>query len=688
MNRSTFTVRTNTKIGRKIDVDVKVNYVYEKVNNRPALAGDRNNVGKNLSSLPSTYDLYLLRDNYKDEEGKYYNWNGDVNRVNPYWTINEMSNTSKKNRLISSASISYKITDKLKFKLSGGADITNFSFEDFAPISTPSHESGYLKTQTNSNRTLNADAVLTYSTNLGKNMSLVGTAGLNLYRVDNFQTSITGKDMAEPDIKKINSFSDKTIVESPYQKQINSAYAMVNLGYKNFAYLDVTVRADNTSTLINNTYVYPSVSGSFIFSELLPSSVSKILSFGKVRASWAEVGNDTSPYQMTLNYGLYPHPVGGVSSGQISNSTVPNRDLKPTRTRSWEVGTELYFLNKRIVLDFTYYSQTSRDQIRHVNTSISTGYSTALLNSGVLTNKGIEIKLNTIPVKTKNWQWDLGFNFARNSNKVHSLGESQMYEVENAEWVGATGVRVMAVVGEELGTIMGKDYKRNENGQIIVDPTTGIPSVSDNYTALGNAHWKFTGGMYTNVRFKNWNLSAIFDIKVGADLYTSTMRGTYSSGRSKKTLKGRDGWYQSEEGRLAAGLETAAWNPTGGYLVDGVVQVKNDDGTISWAPNTRYCNPESYWNFISNNIPQFFVLDNSYIKIREMTLSYSFPRRMIGKALDGLTLSFVARNPLIIFKNVPNIDPDSNYNNGNGKGIEYGSLPSRRSFGFNINLKF
>ena len=364
MNRSTFTVRTNTKIGRKIDVDVKVNYVYEKVNNRPALAGDRNNEGKNLSSLPSTYDLYLLRDNYKDEEGKYYNWNGDVNRVNPYWIINEMSNTSKKNRLISSASISYKITDKLKFKLSGGADITEFSFEDFAPISTPSHESGYLKTQTNSNRTINADAVLTYSTNLGKNMSLVGTAGLNLYRVDNFQTTITGKDMAEPEIKKINSFSDKTIVESPYQRQINSAYAMVNLGYKNFAYLDVTVRADNTSTLINNTYVYPSVSGSFIFSELLPSSVSKILSFGKVRASWAEVGNDTSPYQMSLNYALYPHPVGGVSSGQISNSTVPNRDLKPTRTRSWEVGTELYFLNKRIVLDFTYYSQPRPDPPR------------------------------------------------------------------------------------------------------------------------------------------------------------------------------------------------------------------------------------------------------------------------------------------------------------------------------------
>ena len=687
LNRSTVTLRTNTKVGRKIDVDVKVNYVYENVNNRPALAGDRNNVGKNLSSLPSTYDLYLLRDNYKDEDGNYYNWNGDVNRVNPYWTINEMSNTSKKNRLISSATISYSITDKLKFKVSGGADITRFNFEDFSPISTPSRESGYLKTQDNDNRTLNADAVLTYNTRLGANLSLVGTAGVNLYRVDNFQTSITGKDMSEPDIKKINSFADKTIVESYYQKQINSAYAMLNLGYKDFAYLDATVRADNTTTLVNNTYVYPSVSGSLIFSEFLPSSVTRILSFGKLRASWAEVGSDTSPYQMSLNYGLYAHPVRGVSSGQISNSTVPNQYLKPTRTRSWEIGTELHFLNKRIAFDFTYYSQISRDQIRNVNTSVSTGYPTALLNSGELSNKGIEIKLNTIPVQTKNWQWDLGFNFARNSNKVLSLGDSEMYEVENAEWVGAAGVRVMAVVGEQLGTIMGKDYKRNEYGQIIIDPNTGLPSVSDNYTTLGNAHWKFTGGIFTNLRFKNWNLSAIFDVKVGADIYTSTLRGTYSSGRSKKTLAGRDEWYRSEEERLAAGVESAAWTPTGGYLVEGVVQV-NDGGVISWVPNTRYCNPESYWGFIANNIPQFFVMDNSYVKIREITLSYTFPRKMVGKVLDGLTLSFVARNPLIIYKNVPNIDPDSNYNNGNGKGIEYGSLPSRRSFGFNINLKF
>lgn len=689
MNRNTFTLRANTKVGAKIDIDVKANYVYEHVNNRPALAGDRNNVGKNLITLPATYDLTLLKDNYKKENGEYFNWNNDVNRVNPYWTINEMSNESKKHRLISSAVITYTILPKLKLKVTGGADITNFAFEDFAPPTTPSRETGYLRVQTNRNMTLNADAILSYTTTVARNFSLGVNAGASLLRTDNFRTDITGRNMAERSIRAINSFSEKTIEESPYQRQINSAYGMINLGYKSFVYLDATLRADNTTTLIHNTYVYPSVSGSLIASEFFPASWKKVFSFAKLRASWAEVGSDTSPYLMRLDYSVYPNSVNGNSMGTVAGSTVPNPDLRPTRTRSWEVGGEFNFLNKRIMLDVTYYDQTSRDQIRRVNTSESTGFSTAILNSGVLNNKGIEIKLNTVPVKTKDWEWTLGVNFAKNSNKVLSLGDSQMYEIENAEWVGTAGVRVMAVVGQQLGTIIGKDYQRNEQGRIIVDPSTGLPTVTDFYTILGNAHWDWTGGMHTTLSYRNLTFNAVVDIKVGADIYSQTMRSTFSSGKARETLTGRDGWYRSEEQRLAAGLEPADWIPTGGYLVDGVVKVTNPDGSVSWAPNTRYCDPEKYWSsFVSNNIPGYFVRDNSYVKVREMSLTYRFPRRMLGDVFQGLSLSFVARNPFIIYRNVPNIDPDSNYNNGNGKGIEYGSLPSRRSYGFNINLKF
>ena len=479
MNRKTFSVRGNTKVGNKIDVDIKANYIKEYVKNRPALAGDRNNVGKNLITLPATYDINLLKDNYKTADDTYFNWNNDVNRVNPYWTINEMSNVSDKNRLISSVLINYAISKKLTLKLTGGADITNFVFTDFAPRTTPGRETGYLRIQNNNNTTLNADIQLTYKTNISKQLSMLASGGANIYRTDNFQSSITGKNMAEATIKTINSFAEKTIEEYPYQRQINSAYGMVNLGYKNFAYIDATVRVDNTTTLINNTYIYPSVSGSFIASEFFPSEWKNFLSFAKLRGSLAEVGSDTSPYLMRLDYGLFPNSINGLPMGGVAGSTIPNPELRPTRTRSWEVGTELNFIKNRISLDLTYYDQTSRDQIRRVNTSLATGFSTAILNSGVLNNKGVELKLNTTPIKTKDLSWDLGVNFARNSNRVTSLGDAQMYEIENAEWVGTAGVRVMAIVGQQLGTIIGKDYKRNELGQIIVDGTTGLPTVTD-----------------------------------------------------------------------------------------------------------------------------------------------------------------------------------------------------------------
>ena len=657
MNRSTFTVRTNTKIGRKIDVDVKVNYVYEKVNNRPALAGDRNNVGKNLSSLPSTYDLYLLRDNYKDEEGKYYNWNGDVNRVNPYWTINEMSNTSKKNRLISSASISYKITDKLKFKLSGGADITEFSFEDFAPISTPSHESGYLKTQTNSNRTINADAVLTYSTNLGKNMSLVGTAGLNLYRVDNFQTTITGKDMAEPDIKKINSFSDKTIVESPYQKQINSAYAMVNLGYKNFAYLDVTVRADNTSTLINNTYVYPSVSGSFIFSELLPSSVSRILSFGKVRASWAEVGNDTSPYQMSLNYGLYPHPVGGVSSGQISNSTVPNRDLKPTRTRSWEVGMDLRLWQERLTLDITYYKSNTNKQTFQIPISGSSGYSSMVVQSGCVQNKGVEAVLG-VKLRSGDFSYNASFAYTLNRNKIKSMvpyyttldGQVGSLNQITKSNIDGGAASFLLREGGTMGDLWTKNViKKDEDGNYLVNAGGKLEIVALSQK-VGSVLPKYTLSMNNDFRYKGFRAGFQLHARVGGKVLSATQAYLDGYGVSKASAEARD---------------------NGGIPVN---QGKVDAET--W-----------YTTIGTGKVYSHYIYNATNIRLQEASIGYTLPKRWF-RDVCSIDISLVGRNLWLIYCKAP-FDPESASSTDTYyQGIDFFMQPSLRSYGFSVKLNF
>lgn len=406
--------------------------------------------------------------------------------------------------------------------------------------------------------------------------------------------------------------------------------------------------------------------------------------YGKFRLSWAQVGSDTDPYQLGLVYSKSKFTYPGYTIGYINNSTMPNKNLKPTKTNSFELGLEMKFLKNRIGLDFTYYTQNSKNQIMGMASSWTSGYNYRLINAGEIENKGIEIALNTRPIELKDFSWDLNLNFSKNSNKVKKLVDGMdMFELEKAAWLD---VQVAAKVGENFGAIVGPDFKRNENGDILIDPQTGLPQYDKSNHVLGNASWDWTGGLGTTLTYKNLSLSALFDIKVGADLYSMSARASYESGKSKETLAGREEWYRSEEQRQAAGIAKGSpdWTPTGGFIAPGVID--NGDGT--YRPNDIYINPEDYWMSVCRNAPSMFINDNSYIKCREITLSYRVPQSWLKNVVKGLTVSFVARNPFIVWKNIPNIDPDSNYNNTTGMGLEYGSLPSRRSYGFNVNLKF
>ena len=459
---------------------------------------------------------------------------------------------------------------------------------------------------------------------------------------------------------------------------------MVNLGWKHMVYFDATLRADQSSTLPlnNNSYLYPSFSGSFIFSEIINKK--NVLPYGKIRMSWAQVGSDTNPYQLGLLYTKSKYTYPGYTIGYINNNTVPNKNLKPTRTNSFEVGLETKFLNNRIGLDFTYYSQVSKDQIMGMASSWSSGYNYRLINAGEIENKGVEIALNTRLIQTKDFSWDLNLNFSKNNNKVKELVDGMdMFELEKASWLD---VQVAAKVGENYGSIIGPDFQRNENGDILIDSSTGLPMYDKSAHVLGNASWDWTGGLVTTLAYKNLSLSAVFDVKVGADLYSMSARSAYESGKSLATLEGREEWYRSEEQRKAAGLPKGSpdWKPTGGFIAPGVID--NGDGT--YRPNDIYINPEDYWMSVCRNAPSMFIYDNSYVKCRELTLTYQFPKKLLKNVVDNLTISFVARNPFIVYKNIPNIDPDSNYNNTTGMGLEYGSLPSRKSYGFNVNIKF
>lgn len=685
MSRDNFNLRVNTSAG-PIDFDFSANYTRENVKNRPALGSSQSNVGKNLMTLASTYNIEWLK-NYQNADGTYANWNGnDQYNRNPYWDLYKNENKSVKDVFRFTAKAIYNIDKHLKIQGTLGTDINNMNFDDFIARSTPGVLPGKLTNSIFNNRTLNAEILALYNNNWGS-FDLNATLGGNIFKVDNKTTVITGTDQQMDGVVSIINYAEQNVQPSTYKKQINSLYASASLGYRSTYYLEGTVRGDRSSTLpsSNNTYIYPSVSGSIVFTNFIKNSnIKNVFSFGKVRASWAKVGSDTDPYQLALNYatGKYSYP--GFTIGMINNYTQPNSNLKPTMTSSYELGAELKFFNGRLGIDLTYYNQTSKDQIISLASSAPSGYQSRLINAGKIQNKGIELAINGRVLQIKDFAWDAGFNFSKNSNKVLELVEGMdFFQLADASWAG---VSVGAEVGKDYGSILGTDFKRNENGDILIDKNTGLPLYDENLKTLGNSTWDWTGGFYSTFTYKNFHLYAAFDIKMGADLYSFSMRSAYLTGKATGTLPGREEWYRSEEARKAAGMTEEQWRTAGkceGLIVDGVVD--NGDGTYS--KNTYAVNPQNYWKSVAEKAPALFIYDNSYIKCREITFGYTFPSSMLGKFVKSLSLSFVARNPFIVWKNIPNIDPDSSYNTS-GMGLEYGSLPSRRSYGFNINVKF
>ncbi|WP_371874113.1 SusC/RagA family TonB-linked outer membrane protein [Prevotella sp. E15-22] len=682
MSRDNFNLRVNTSAG-PVDLDFSMNYTREDVKNRPALGDSQSNVGKNLMTLAGTYNQAWLK-NYETSEGDYANWNGnDQYNKNPYWDLYKNGNTSEKDIFRLTAKAIWNIDKHLKLQGTVGTDINNMTFEEYIAKTTPGKSAGQLQDQIFKNRTLNAELLAMYNNQFG-DFDVNATLGGNIFKVDNLTTINTGLNQQMKNVISIMNYGEQSIQQNSYKKQINSIFGSASVGYLHTYYLEGTIRGDKSSTLptSHNVYVYPSVSGSVVFSEFIKNK--QIINYGKVRASWAQVGSDTDPYQLVTSYTNSKYSYSGYAMGLISNKVKPNPDLKPTKTNSFELGVETKFFNGRLGLDVTYYDQISKNQIIALASSSAAGYTHRLINAGEIQNKGIEVAVNGRVLQIKDFAWDAGVNFSKNVNKVKSLVDGMDYfELEKATWCG---VSVGAEVGENYGSIMGKDFKRNANGDVIINAKTGLPEVDDQIRTLGNATWDWTGGFYSTFTYKNFRLSAGFDVKVGADIFSMSMRSAYQTGKASGTLAGREEWYASEEARQAAGMTSAEWLASGnarGYIVPGVID--NGDGT--YTQNTIPVNPEAYWKSAADNAPGMFVYDNSYVKCREITFGYTVPEKLLGKVVKSLNVSFVARNPFIVWKNIPNIDPDSGYNTS-GLGLEYGSLPSRRSYGINVNVKF
>ncbi len=693
MNRHSFNLGSTTQINDRLSVDSRIIYNYETVKNRPALGDAVDNIAKSFFGLAANLSPTVFSENYKTADGSYVEWGGGRYNYNPYWVINEMSNNSLRTRLFGGLTVNYDFAKYFNLRLMGSRDENNMDFEKYSPVSSPNALLGELDQTTRKITTTQADLMLSFDKEITKSLRLTTRVGANYYQNTNGGFLNTFSRMTVTDVISPNSFSDKSINHFYLKRVKNSFYGILALSYRDYLYLDATIRRDASSTLPveNNTYTYPSLSGSFVFSDAF--NLQNIISFGKLRASAAEVGSDTDPYMLGLAYSLYPFTFNGQTPGSINATVIPNRALVPTRTRSFETGLELKFLKNRLGLDFTYYTQRSRDQINTVPAPQSSGFARQIVNVGTISNRGYELALNGQILAETKLKWNASFNIARNINEVESLAEGLPFlELATARWLG---VSVVAKPGESYASIMGYSYKRDPQGNIVLDPATRRAVQSDQKEVLGKGIFDWTGGLTNSFSYRNFNLSFGLDFRLGAQLFSMTNLYHIARGNDNSTLEGRDEWIQSEKDREAAGMTAAQWLAAGnqrGFVPQGVIRTVDAEGNETFTPNTQAISPSSYWSghvIDGQGVAEPFIYDASYVKVRDISLAYRLNRKLVTPiGLNDVIISLVARNPLILYKNVPNIDPESNVSRGNGRGIEYGSLPQRRGFGVSLKVKF
>ena len=413
------------------------------------------------------------------------------------------------------------------------------------------------------------------------------------------------------------------------------------------------------------------------------------LDFLKLRGGWSEVGNDADPYQLNTVYDFQTAFDGNPI--QTSSKRKLNENLKPETTRSTEVGLEATFFKNRLHFDVAYYNTNSFDQILEIKTTAGSGYTSQLINAGKVNNRGIEIQLDGTPVQTENFKWNIAGNYSKNTSKVDILDYDK--QIQNYTIGSSGGVDVLASVGQAYGALYGIAYERDANGNIVVG-SNGLPQAATDKKVLGHYTPDYTAGITNTLTYKNLELSFLVDASVGGELFSGTNRVGNYTGVLAQTLPGRDA--------ANGGLNYYVTTGSDGKDVKNLVSGGNapaglpvyDDGMIfkgvyaNGTPNTTVLSAQEYYK-ASYNISEAYIYSSTFVKMREIKLTYNVNKSLVRKlGLQSASITAAGRNLFFIYKEVPNIDPETAYNTGNAQGLEQYSLPSTRNFSLNVNLKF
>jgi TonB-linked SusC/RagA family outer membrane protein len=676
LQRNSFRFNGSTRLTDKFTVGISVNYINNK--------SSRSQIGNQLSNplfrgwfIPRNYNLQ--GDPYIKPDGTqvYFNANTD----NPNWTLQKNKYNDEINRFLANISLAYDFSDNVSLSYKIGTDAFTQRIKTVDAVGARGAANhtvqgvGAIGDRMIYNQETSSYLNLNVKQDFGVvklNVLLGNEINLRVGQDNGFFGSSTNTD----EFTNINdAIFYVPIASDRFRRNLVGFYADVQASYKDWFFLGLTGRNDISSTFKkgNNSYFYPSVTSSFVLSEAFPGMRSETFTFTKIKANWAKVGREAPIYSTETYYNL-ANPADGFGPqilfpfrgrlGRSLSDVAGNDQLSPEFTSSFEVGTELGLLNDRLRVDFTYFQTRSTDIILNVPVAAASGFTSQAKNAGTLETNGLELGISGTPVKSGSFQWIVDANWTRIRNEVVSLAEG----VENIAIGGFTTAQTRIEAGKPYGVIYASTLRRDEQGRIIVNPATGLPSVAPNSTIVGNPNPDWTAGITNTFSYKGLSLSFLIDIRYGGDILSRVINDVRRTGSAAETAElprfGEDGL------------------PLRNYVIDGV----NPDGT----PNTFAITAQEYWsNLYSFNVPGEGVFDASWVRLREASITYSLPKSLLDKTPFGkIEIGLNGRN-LWLNTKVPHIDPETNLNGAsNSQGLEFNTMPNARTYGAVLKFTF
>jgi TonB-linked SusC/RagA family outer membrane protein len=653
LDRNTFTTNTSGKFG-KLTASFAGTYIRENVQNRPRLSDSPGNANYTAWSMPANVDVNSLLGPNGDgtnEEGTELLFNDNIYVTNPWFAAYNFVGSNTKHRAMGNTTLRFQFTDWLYIQGRAGIDSYTERRTSLEPYGTAYKPLGGMSELERRFTETNLDLIIGVDKTLDNGIGISAFVGGNQMERSFETLGGSGNNFNIPFLHTLNNLANRGTSYGISEKAINSVFGSLELSYNSILYLTATARNDWFSTLPveSNSILYPSFTASFILSDAI--TMPSFVSFAKLRGGWAQVGGDTDPYQLNLTYGLVGQGHFGAPLGRISQGTIPNFSLQPSQTSEIELGADFRLFQNKLGVDITYYDKTTSNDILFASISQTSGFGSQVVNIGELRNSGIELLLNITPIKRTNFSWDMTFNFANNQNEVVSL----LTPEQDEESIRVSESRTRSAYihheeGQPYSVIKGFKYARDAAGNIQYDEN-GYP-VRGEFGVLGNGVHPTTLGLTNRFRYKNFQLSVLVDGKFGGDIYAATNAFAYLRGLHKNTLVGRE------------------------------------NGNVGGPKTLPLDEVDNYYSQIYN-ITEEFVEDASFIKLRQFTLGYNFPKTMLESTpFSEVSLSLVGRNLLLLMSRVDNIDPESTYSNGNDQGLEMFGVPQTRSFGFNLNVKF